>query len=91
MGDLVGIDEMDIHATGHITGCHSVESVGVDEGIALYHLHTVLEGRGAKLLIVIVLWCIHKEIATHDAVHQHGNAAMFTCFAYILSQIVVEG
>ena len=91
VGNLVGIDEVYVHALGHVTRSHTVESVGVDERVALYHLHTVLEGLCAQLLIVVVLRGIDEEVTTYHTVHQHGDASMLTCLTDKLSQIVVEG
>ena len=48
VGDAVGIDEMAVHALGHIARRYGIEAVGVDEGVALNHLHTILEGSGAQ-------------------------------------------
>ena len=90
MRNLIRIDEMTVHALGNITGRHAVESVGIDERIALHHLHTILEGLGTELLVVIVLRGLHKEIATHDSVHQHRDAAMLSRLSHKLRQIVVE-
>ena len=40
VGDLVGIDEMAVHTTGHIAGSHTIEAVGIDERVALHQVFT---------------------------------------------------
>ncbi len=41
VGDLIGIDEMAVHATGHVLGCFAIEAVGVDERVALHRLRPI--------------------------------------------------
>ena len=90
MGDLIGIDEVYIHPTGYVARCHAIESVCVDERVALHHLHTVLESLRAQLFIVVNLRCFNEEVAAYHTVHQHGDTAMLARLADKLSQIVVE-
>ena len=90
MGNLVGIDEVRVHAPGNIARRNAVEAMGVNERVTLYHLHTIHEGGCAELLVVIVLWGVDKEVSAHDAVHQYRDTAMLTRFAHELGQVVVE-
>ena len=91
VGNLIGIDEVYIHARGNIARGHAVESVGVDERVTLRHFHSVLECLCAQLLVVVVLWGFHEEVSPHHTVHQHRYASVLTCLTNKLRQIVVEG
>ena len=65
--------------------------MGINQRVALYHLHAILEGRGAQQLIVGNLGGLDKEVATNHAVHQYRNSAALACLADIFLQISIEG
>ena len=89
--DLVGIDEMAVHALSHITGCHTVESVGIDQRIALLDLSAIGKSGIAQLLIIIVFGCNLGEVPTCHTVHEHRDAPTFTGLTHIFREVVVEG
>ena len=91
VGNLVGIYEEAVHALCHVPWSHAVEAVRVDERVALHHLHAILESCSAQLLVIVILRCLHKEVAPHYGIHQHGDAAMLTCLTHKAGQVVVEG
>ena len=91
VGDVVGIDEMAVHALGHISRSDAVETVSIDEGVALGGLGTVAEGGVAQLLIIGNDGGLHEEVTTHDTVHQHWDAALLAGLTDKTGEIVIEG
>ena len=90
VGYLVRIHEVHVHALGHVARSHAVESVGVDERVALHHPHAVLKRLRAQLLVVVVLRRVDEEVPPHHAVHQHRYAALLARLAHVAGQHVVE-
>ena len=89
--NLVSIDEMAVHAAGNVAGSHAIEAVGIDQRVALYLPGTVSKSCISQHFIVSHGRGLHQEVASHDGIHQHGDATMLTGLTNILRQIVVEG
>ena len=88
---LVGVDEMAVHPTGHVSGGYLIESMGIDERIALHQLRTIGKGGVAQFLVVIVLEGLLGKVAANDGIHENGNPTPFTRLPNKLCQIIIEG
>ena len=90
MCELIGIDEVAVHPAGHIARRHAIESVCINQTIALDHRDTVTESLRAQLLVIVVLRHLDEEITADHTVHQHGDAASLARLADKLCEVVVE-
>ena len=88
--DAVGIDEMAVHTTGHITGCHTIEAVGIVERITFNKVFRIAEDSVTQLLIVSHLWRHNEEIATSHWIHQYRDATFLSRLTDIASQVIVK-
>lgn len=89
--DAVGIDEMAVHATGHITGSHSIKSVSVVECITFNKMFCIAENGVTQLLIISHLRRHNEEIAAYHRIHQHRYATLLSRLTDISGEIIIEG
>ena len=59
--NLIGIDEMAVHALSNVARSYSVQSVGVNQRVAFHLFGGILESGVAQCLVVIVLGCLDRK------------------------------
>ena len=82
---------MDVHTLGHQTGSDAVKAVGIDQGVALDGLGSVLEGGVAQGLVLGLAIDLEGIVAANHTVHQDGDTALLTGLTDIALQHPLEG
>jgi len=90
IGNLVGIDKMDMHTLGHQTGGDAVEAMGIDQGVALDGLGSVLESGVAQGFVLGLAIDLQGIVATDHTVHEDGDAALLAGLTDIALQHPLE-